>query len=226
VENNFSNFPDSAHNKASQDFVSVSGRTNELAIRAFAMAEETSTPPKERELNPRQKAFVAEYLIDLNATQAYIRAGYSPATAQPGSAELLSNPIVAAAVERGKAQRLARVNITADSILSEMHALATSCVEHYYIDDFGNLKLTDEAPDNAMAAVSSIKKKIRHDKGGGITYEVEFRLWDKPGSLKLMGKHANVKACFDKMEVTGPDGGPLQVEQVRSVIVDPKEVHE
>ncbi len=73
-----------------------------------------------------------------------------------------------------------------------------------------------------MRAISSVKKKIRHAKDGSITYEVEFRLWDKPGSLKLMGKHAGVAACFDKLEVTGKDGGPIAITQVRSIIVDPK----
>ena len=174
-------------------------------------------------LTPKQQRFVEEYLIDLNGTQAAIRAGYSPMTATQIASEYLTKPNIAAAVARGKAQRLSRVNTTADSVLHEMSLLASSNVDHYFVDDFGNLKPTDDAPDGAMRAISSIKKKIRHDKDGSITYEVEFRLWDKPGSLKLMGKHANVKACFDKVEVTGPDGGPIPITMVRSVIVDPKE---
>lgn len=174
-------------------------------------------------LTPRQAAFVAEYLIDLNGTQAAIRAGYSPATAQEQASRLLSDVIIAAAVDRGKAQRNARVNTTADSVLHEMSLLAQSCVEHYYIDDFGNLQPTEDAPDGAMRAVSSIKKKIRHAKDGSITYEVEFRLWDKPGSLKLMGKHANVAACFDKVEVTGKDGGPIEmITEVRRTVIHPE----
>lgn len=189
------------------------------------MAEETLallTPLEEKSLNPRQKAFVAEYLLDLNATQAYIRAGYSPLTAQPGSAELLSNPIVAAAVERGKAQRLARVNVSADAILTEISLLATSCVDHYVLDDFGQLRPAENAPDGVMRAVKSIKRKVRHDKDGSVTYDVSFELWDKPGQLKLMGRHAGVKATFDRVELSGPNGGPIPIEAVRSIIVDPK----
>ena len=175
-------------------------------------------------LNARQAAFVAEYLIDLNGTQAAIRAGYSPTSAAEVASEALRNSNVAAAIERGKAQRFARVNISADSVLNEVHALATSRVEHYEIDDFGNLRAKDDAPDNAMAAVASVKKRIRHAKDGSITYEVEFRLWDKPGSLKLMGKHAGVAACFDKMEITGKDGAPIEVvSRIVRKIVDPKE---
>lgn len=183
----------------------------------------------ERPLTPRQQAFVAEYLIDLNGTQAAIRAGYSPNSANEQAAQLLAELSIAAAVERGKAQRLSRVNITADSVLSEMHALATSRAEHYIIDDDGNVQLAEGAPDNAMAAIKSVKRKKRvfFDKTTGevdhIDYDVELQLWDKPGTLKLMGKHANVAACFDKMEVSGPGGGPIPVEVVRSVIVDPKD---
>ena len=182
------------------------------------MVEESNQPAavaaEEKSLNSRQRAFVHEYLQDLNATQAAIRAGYSPHTAGEASYELLNNPRISVAVEKAKAQRLARVNISADSIISEIHALATSRVEHYYIDDFGNVQPTPEAPDNAMAAVSSIKKKIHHDKEGGITYEVEFRLWDKPGQLKLMGKHAGVKACLDRVEVSGINGAPIEITQL------------
>ena len=178
------------------------------------LSQPASTPPEEKSLNPRQRAFVHEYLQDLNATQAAIRAGYSPQTAQEQSYELLSKPLIKAAVEKAKAQRLARVNISADSVLNEIHALATSNVDHYYIDDFGNVRPTPEAPDHAMAAVSSIKKKIHHDKDGGITYEVELKLWDKPGQLKLMGKHAGVKACLDRVEHSGLNGQPIEFAQL------------
>lgn len=165
-------------------------------------------------LTPRQAAFVHEYLIDLNGTQAAIRAGYAPGSAAEVASEALRNSKVADAIEKLKAQRNARVNTSADSVLHEMSLLAQSCVEHYFVDDFGNLQPTDDAPEGAMRAISSVKKKIRHAKDGSITYEVEFRLWDKPGQLKLMGKHANVAACFDSVRIAGSDGGPLEVKQI------------
>jgi phage terminase small subunit len=175
-------------------------------------------------LPPRRAAFVAEYLIDLNGTQAAIRAGYSSATANEQAAFLLANDSVREAVARGKAQRASRVNTTADSVLHEMSLLSHSNIEHYFIDDFGQLKPTIDAPEGAMRAIKSIKRKVRHDREGGITYEVEFTLWDKPGTLKLMGKHANVAACFDRVELTGKDGGPLEmITKVERIIVDPKQ---
>ena len=179
--------------------------------------ESSSAVLKEASLNPRQRAFIAEYLIDLNATQAYIRAGYSAATAQQGSAELLLKPVVRAAIERGKAQRLQRVNIKQDDVLHEMSALAMSRIDHYIVSDDGQVELADGAPDNAMAAVQSIKRKTKvfRDKEGNEThreYDVEIRLWDKPQPLKLTGRHVGLYP--DRVEHVGRDGGPIELTQV------------
>jgi phage terminase small subunit len=183
---------------------------------------------EEVQLTERQRAFVAEYLIDLNGTQAAIRAGYAPNSAGEQAVRLLADARIAAAVERGKAARNARVGITADTVLSEMAALATSNIDHYVIDDDGNVVLAPGAPTGAMSAVQSVQKKIRkhYDKETGaltgIDYDVSLKLWDKPNPLKLMGKHVGIKAFFDKVEVTGPNGGPVQVERVVREVVDPQ----
>ncbi len=172
--------------------------------------------------NPRQLAFVSEYLLDLNGSAAAIRAGYSPATAGAIASELLALPKIAAAVERGKADRLERTGFKADKVLVEMSLLAHSSIEHYRIDDNGNLQLAEGAPQGAMRAVQSFTKKIRHDKDGGVSYDCSLKLWDKPQPLKLMGKHVGLFA--DKVEHSGPDGGPIQtVTRIERVIIDPKE---
>jgi phage terminase small subunit len=193
---------------------------DELSLGPVLSTPDEDSP--EARLNPRQAAFVREYLVDLNGTQAAIRAGYSAACASVQASKLVADPKIADAIERGKAQRLASVNIAAADVLSEMDALARSNICHYVISDEGQVELAPGAPDNAMAAIKSIKKKTRVDKDGSRTYDVEVQLWDKPGSLKLMGKHAGVKAFFDKVEVSGPDGGPIPITEVRSIIVDPK----
>ena len=152
-----------------------------------------------------------------------MRTGYSPECANVQAAKLVADPNIAAVIESRKAQRLARVNVSADAVITEISLLANSCVEHYVLDDFGQLRAADDAPDGAMRAVKSIKRKVRHDKDGSVTYDVSFELWDKPGSIKLLGRHAGAKACFDRVEHTGADGGAILVEQVRSIVVDPKE---
>lgn len=186
---------------------------------------ETPDDVKLKELTPRQAAFVKEYLVDLNATQAAVRAGYSSDSAQAQSSVLMTQPHIAAAVERGKAQRAARVNVQQDEIIHELAALANSRVDHYVVDDNGNIQLAEGAPDNAMAAVKSVKRRktIREDKAGNITivYDVTIELHDKPGQLKLLGRHIGLFA--DKIEHTGRNGGPIEtVTRIESVIVDPK----
>ena len=75
---------------------------------------------KRLKLNIKQQRFVEEYLKDLNATQAAIRAGYSPHTAQEQSSRLLSNVIIQKAVESAKNRRSNRINITQDQVLAKL----------------------------------------------------------------------------------------------------------
>lgn len=76
-------------------------------------------------LTPKQQRFVDEYLIDLNATQAAIRAGYSPKTANEMGAENLAKPSIKQAIEQAKAERSERTKITQDDVLKMWHDLAT-----------------------------------------------------------------------------------------------------
>lgn len=71
----------------------------------------------ERKLTPRQERFVKEYLVDLNATQAAIRAGYSAKTANRIGPELLGKTCVAAAIARQKEKRAAKIELTAEKVL-------------------------------------------------------------------------------------------------------------
>ena len=77
------------------------------------------------QLNPRQQRFVQEYLIDLNATQAAIRAGYSARTAQQTGSENLSKPVIAAAIEEAQAARSERTMVTQDDVVAGLHREAT-----------------------------------------------------------------------------------------------------
>ena len=77
-----------------------------------------------RKLGARHSLFVAEYLTDLNATQAAIRAGYSVRRARQTGFDLLQIPHVAAAVAAAQGQRIKRVEITAGRILERLDALA------------------------------------------------------------------------------------------------------
>lgn len=74
----------------------------------------------ERELTPKQRAFVAEYLVDLNATQAAIRAGYSVKTAKQTACENLAKPDVQAAIAELMKAREGRTEVTQDKVIADI----------------------------------------------------------------------------------------------------------
>lgn len=79
-------------------------------------------------INPKNQRFVLEYLVDLNATQAAIRAGYSEKTAGAIGHELLKKPEIVAAIEKEEADRAARLRIDADWVLTQAVKLHQRCM--------------------------------------------------------------------------------------------------
>ena len=75
-------------------------------------------------LTPKQRQFVDEYLIDLNATQAAIRAGYKAENADVTGPELLGKPWVSAAIQARKAARTKRTEVSQDDVIRELKAVA------------------------------------------------------------------------------------------------------
>jgi phage terminase small subunit len=176
------------------------------------MSRAKKPPTALRPLTPRQDRFVAEYLVDLNATQAAIRAGFSAKNADVTGPRLLGNVGIAEAIAKGKEERNRRTGITADRVLEELALLAFSDVTHYAEGDNGAVELARDAPGGATRALQSVKRKKVTDKDGNVTEEIEFRMWDKPGPLKLAGRHVGLFP--DKIEVTGKNGAPIDVRTV------------
>lgn len=180
-------------------------------------AHSTVEPPEKKRpgLTPKQQRFVSEYLMDLNATQAAIRAGYSQKTADAIGRENLGKPLIGAAIEAEKAKRAERTEITADRVLEELGLLAFSNIDHYRINPDDTVALAPGAPAAAIRAVASIKRRTIPQKSGvGPIKEVEIRLWDKPGPLKLAGQHVGI--LKDKVE----HSGKVKVEQEASALTD------
>lgn len=138
-------------------------------------------------LNKKQEIFVREFLIDLNATRAAERAGYGGARSK--GSQLLANISVRSAVNDALRERAQRLGMRAEEILYELYLIGKSDIRDYGIDDHGNVTLRPGAPDEAMRAVSSIKRRIRHGKEGEIEYETEIKLWNKNDALDKAGKH-------------------------------------
>lgn len=180
-------------------------------------------PEEEELLTRKQEMFAAEYLIDLNATQAATRAGYSFHTAAEIGSELLKQPDIAETIERGMAQRLTRVNMKSDAVLHEMSLLSHSRIDHYVVDAEGYVTLAESAPDGALSAIQSVRRRktTRIDKDGNIltTVDVEIKLWDKVTPLRLMGHHIGLFP--DRLEHSGPNGGPIEtITRIERIIID------
>ncbi len=163
-------------------------------------------------LTAKQQRFVQEYLIDLNSTQAAIRAGYNANNADVQGPRLLGNVGIAAAIAEAQAERSRRTEITADNVLRELARIGFSDVmKHYALDESGRVVLTEEAPEGASAAVASMKRKVRtfttKDGDSEETVETEYKVWDKNTALVNIGKHLGM--FVDRHEITGKDGQPL-----------------
>lgn len=158
-------------------------------------------------LTEKQAAFVREYLIDLNAAQAAIRAGYSAKTAKQMGFENLQKPQVAEAVQKAMDERSKRTEITADNVINELAKIAFSDMRRIAV--WGPRGVTfkasdDLAPEDA-AAVAEIGETVTQHGGSQ-----RVKLHDKLQALQLLGKH--LKLFPDRHEHTGADGGPIRSE--------------
>ena len=134
-------------------------------------------------MTKKQKRFCEEYLIDLNATQAAIRAGYSPDTAGAIGAENLTKPEIQRAVAKAMAERSRRTGVNAERVVLELAKVAFVNVGNVIDATDATLK-TDADPED-LAAIQSIKVKDMGDMG----IEREIRMADKLKALELLGRH-------------------------------------
>lgn len=154
-------------------------------------------------LAPKQAAFVREYLIDLNATQAAIRAGYSEKTAYSQGQRLLKDVEIASAIQEAQNERAKRTLIEADSVLLEIARLAFVDPGDLF-DEQGRLLPIKKMPDGVRRAVSSVEVVTRTVPGSEpveVEHTSKIKFWDKRGSLELLGKH--LKLFTDKVEHSG-----------------------
>lgn len=161
-------------------------------------------------LTPKQQRFVEEYLIDLNATQAAIRAGYSEKSAQEIGAENLSKPMVAKAIQEALQERSERVQIDADYVLKRLVEIDQMDVLDI-MDDDGNIKPLRDWPKIWRQYISNIET-ISMDDGEGWLKKIKWP--DKVKNLELLGKHIFVGAFKDKVE----HSGKLEIESLSSLM--------
>lgn len=142
-------------------------------------------------LTPRQAAFVAEYLIDLNATQAAVRAGYSAKTAHAAGPRLLANVGVQQAIQTGQVARSTRTQVTADAVVSELAKLGfANMLDYIQIGPEGTAGIDLRALTREQAAaIVELTTEDTYDRDGNLTRRNKIKLADKRAALVDLGKH-------------------------------------
>lgn len=165
---------------------------------------------KKSKLTPKQKLFIKEYLIDLNATQAAIRAGYSEKTANEQGSRLLVNVNISSAIQKAMDDRCKRTDITADRVLQEIARISFLDIRKLYNHD-GSFKDIHELDDDTAAAISGIEVEQLWEGRGEDREQIgtlhKVKLSDKRAALEMLARH--VKVCKGSLEVTGKDGQDL-----------------
>jgi phage terminase small subunit len=150
-------------------------------------------------LTPKQVRFVQEYLIDLNAAQAAIRAGYSAKTARVIGHEILTKPEIAAAIEKAKAERAQRTRLTGDMVVDELRKIGFANMADYmkstpqgdpYLD-FSSLTRDQKA---ALSEVTVEDYVEGRGEDARAVKRVKFKLHDKRAALVDLGRHLGMFA--------------------------------
>ena len=152
-------------------------------------------------LEPKQARFVTEYLVDLNATQAAIRAGYSKKGAAVQGVRLLTNAKVSEAVRLGVEKRAAKVEITADFVLGQMLKFASADHAELYNAD-GSLKNIHDIPKDVRMAIQSLEiEQRREGEDGPLVTTKKVKLVDKKGSNEILMKYLGL--LKENVHITG-----------------------
>lgn len=159
-------------------------------------------------LTAKQKVFCDEYLVDLNATQAAIRAGYSVNSAKEIGSTNLTKANVKEYIEKRMANREQRTEITQDKVLNELAKIGFANIDDYVtveVDSCNRKKVrvkpTKDIPEDKISAISSIKEGANG---------IEVKLHDKVRALENIGRHLGM--FTDKVEISGTNEIQIKLE--------------
>lgn len=154
--------------------------------------DEVKSTSKGRGLNEKQKRFVDEYLIDLNATQAAIRAGYSKHLANTNARKLLQNTTIKAAIQEAQNKRAERVQVTQDDVLRDLLEVRDICMGRK------SIIVTDTVKNNQEGKITAVDNPVFAFEPSGANK-----------ALELLGKHLGM--FKDRVDLTSGDN-PLPVK--------------
>lgn len=151
-------------------------------------AENVQNVIQNNDLTPKQDIFCREYLVDLNATQAAIRAGYSKETAQQMGSENLSKPVIQRRISSYMRERISRIDITQEMVIRELCKIAFANIKEFlHLDENGNTRFIDfdEVDSDKATAISEVT--VMYTQTGN--KKTKLKMHDKMEALKLIGQH-------------------------------------
>jgi phage terminase small subunit len=178
--------------------------------------------PTVPDLTIKRAMFVQEYLVDLNAAQAAIRAGYAVDSASAEGSRLLADVRVSAAIQKAMSDRAERTMVTQDRVVAELAKLGFSnMLDYITVPSSGEpyVDLTAMTRDQAAALADfTVEEQTTSGRDPVTTKRVKIKLADKRAALVDLGKHLNM--FKERVEISGPDGGAVQLEAVRNRLTD------
>jgi phage terminase small subunit len=155
-------------------------------------------------MRDKQEKFCIEYLIDLNATQAAIRSGYSEKTARQMGTENLSKPVIQERIAELRLQASAESGVTPARVLKELGRIAFADPRNVMRWGAKGVELIDSATLSDDDAATVAEASETKTKGGG---SIRLKMHDKVAALDKIARHLGM--FVDKHEVTGKGGEPL-----------------
>ncbi|EAP2255452.1 TPA: terminase small subunit [Enterobacter roggenkampii] len=173
-------------------------------------------------LTDKQELFAREYLKDLNATQAAIRAGYSEKTAKEVGYENLTKPHVLELVAELKAQRVEQTGIDAAYVLRRLTEIDQMDVLDILLAN-GELKPIKDWPKVWRTTLSGMDV-VEMASADSAALLKKIKWPDKVKNLELLGKHVNVQAFREQTatEITGANGGPVRYADMSEELLEEK----
>lgn len=186
--------------------------SNKPAPKAKTKAKPAAKPAKVKTLNFQQRVFVAEYLKDRNGTQAAIRAGYSPKTAQQQASDLLLKPLVRDAIEAVVIKAEQKAELTVERTLREVARLAFFDPRKLLNAD-GSPKPITELDDDTAACLAGLDIMEQYEGTGAdrvfVGYIKKYKIADKNAALDKAMKHLG-QYQRDNEQVMNPLASILQ----------------
>lgn len=154
-------------------------------------------------LTAKQERFIEEYQVDLNATQAAIRAGYSTASAGTVAGENMRKPQIRARIDTAMAELSKRTGVNQERVIRELARVAF--VNAKDVVSMQDATILEDASQDDTATIASVKIKVVQGDFESVEREVKFA--DKLKALELLGKHFGM--FTDKVSLVG--GLPVQI---------------